>query len=194
MVGAHRGAGKQPNAVQGLIWSTARGGCPSKATKEPSPPPPLRDASAAPQTNLRYLAAGSPAPQAFLGRVACPFGWQKSSRRGHPGARLAGEECPGPTESERTALPAGGGARPTSAAHFRCPGVAPAARPTAAPAAEAWPTSPPTRTRGRPGRTPTSACARTPRSRRPGVCGAPRRATSRLLPSLPLYRRTRTLR
>ena len=55
--------------------------------------PPLRDASAAPQTNLRYLAAGSPAPQAFLGRVACQFGWQKSSRRGHPGARLAGSSA-----------------------------------------------------------------------------------------------------
>ena len=71
----------------------ARWAAPRKATKEPSPAPPLRDASAAPQTNLRYLAAGSPAPQAFLGRVACQFGWQKSGRRGHPGARLAGRSA-----------------------------------------------------------------------------------------------------
>ena len=78
------------NLVKGRPRAVA---CHAKATKEPSPMPPLRDASAAPQTNLRYLAAGSPAPQAFLGRVACQFGWPKYVRGGNPGARLAGRSA-----------------------------------------------------------------------------------------------------
>ena len=185
---AHSGSGKQPNAVQRLVWSTARGGMPrekrrrSRRRRHPSATPPPRLKPTCGICTCGRLAAG------IFGQSGLPIRLAKVRPSRAPRRAACRKECPGRTESERPALPAGGGARPTSAAHFRCPGVAPAARP------RPWPTSPPTPTRGRRARTPTSACARTPRSRRPGVCGAPRRATSRLLPSLPLYRRTRTLR
>ena len=176
VVGARRGSGEQPNAVQRLIWSTARGGLPlekrrrSRRRRHPYATPPPRPKQPGVSAPRGRLAAG------IFGQSGLPIRLAKVRPLRAPRRAACRKECPGRTESERPALPAGGGARPTSAARFRCPGVAPAAAP------EAWPTSPPTRTRGRRARTPTSACARTPRSRRPGVCGARRRATSRRRP------------
>ena len=104
-------------------------GCPSKATKEPSPAPPLRDASAAPQTDLVYLHLGAGSLAGIFGQSGLPIRLAKVQPSRAPRRAACRKECPGRTESERTALPAGGGARPTSAARFRCPGVAPAVRP-----------------------------------------------------------------
>ena len=130
---AHSGSGKQPNAVQRLVWSTARGGMPrekrrrSRRRRHPSATPPPRLKPTCGICTCGRLAAG------IFGQSGLPIRLAKVRPSRAPRRAACRKECPGRTASERPALPAGGGARPTSAAHFRCPGVAPAARPTAAP-------------------------------------------------------------
>ena len=153
-------------------------GCPSKsdegAVADATPPRRLRRAPNQPAVSRGRLAGAA----GIFGQSGLPIRLAKVRPLRAPRRAACRKECPGRTESERNSA----ARRRRRSAHLCCPLPLPRSRSgCSAPAASPWPTSPPTRTRGRRARTPTSACARTPRSRRLGVCGARRRATSRPL-------------
>ena len=168
VVGAHRGSGKPPNAVHRLVWSTARGGLPLEsdegAVADATPTRRLRRAPNQPAVSRGRLAGAA----GIFGQSGLPIRLAKVRPLRAPRRAACRKECPGRTESERSSA----ARRRRRSAHLCCPLPLPRSRsgcsaPAGSPPAEAWPTSPPTPTRSRPGRTPTSACARTRRSRRP---------------------------